>query len=110
MPKTVTSTEAQNNFGAILQWTDENRDEVVVERRGTPAAVIIPYTEYAEIVRLRREEEKRQALTRIRALRARVQSSSAVSDAAEGYRAAGFAESVVQETLEMDRQLADTDD
>lgn len=110
MPKTVTSTEAQNNFGAILQWTDENRDEVVVERRGTPAVVIVPYTEYQEIVRLRREEEKRQALAKIRALRARVQSSVDVSDPAEVYRAAGFAESVVQETLEMDQRLANAND
>lgn len=109
MPKTVSSTEAQNNFGAILQWTDENRDEVIVERRGMPKAVIIPYAEYQEISRLRQEEEKRQALAKIRALREKVQSYAASSDAADGYRAAGFAEPVVQETLEMDQQLANPD-
>ncbi len=109
MPKTVTSTEAQNNFGAILRWADKNQDDVVVERRGMPAAVIIPYSEYEEIVRLRQQEEKRQALAKISALRAKVQSSTAPPDAAEVYRAVGFAESVIQETVEMDQQLENLD-
>ena len=45
MPRVVSSSEAQNNFGAMMQWVKENNEEVVVERRGKPTAVLISYEE-----------------------------------------------------------------
>ena len=60
MPKTVSVSEAKNNLSAMLKWAVENQDEVVVESRGRPKAVIMPYAEY-EIVQLLREKERRHA-------------------------------------------------
>lgn len=31
MPKTISSTEAQSQFGSILKWAKENNDEVIQE-------------------------------------------------------------------------------
>jgi prevent-host-death family protein len=104
MPRTVSSSEAQNNFGAMLQWTEEQVDEIVVERRGKPAAVIISYDEYTEIVRLRQEERKRQALAAIRQVRADVRAANQDLSAEEAYRLAGFSEEVIRETLAADEQ------
>ena len=104
MPRTVSSSEAQNNFGAMLQWTEEQGDEIVVERRGKPAAVIISYDEYTEIVRLRQEERKRQALVAIRQVRADVRAANQDLSAEEAYRLAGFSEEVIRETLAADEQ------
>jgi prevent-host-death family protein len=41
MPRTVSSSEAQNNFGAMVQWAKEIHEGVIVERRGKPVAALI---------------------------------------------------------------------
>jgi prevent-host-death family protein len=105
MPKVVSSSEAQNNFGAMLQWTKEHGEEIVVERRGKPAAVIISYEEYVEIVRLRQEERKRQALAAVRQTREQVRAANQDLSAQEAYRLAGFSEEVIRETLAADEML-----
>ncbi len=104
MPKTVSSSEAQNNFGAMLQWAEE-QDDVVVERRGKPAGVLIAYTRYQEFQRLNELERKRKAFEALDALRREVQRRNPDITAEEAYRAAGFSEEVIQETLESDEEL-----
>lgn len=102
MPRTITATEAQNKFGSVLKWAEENQDDVIIERRGNPVAVIIPFEEYEEITRLRHEEAKRRALTSIRILREQVQQYETDPDLERGYRAAGMSESISRATLERD--------
>jgi hypothetical protein len=34
MSKTVSSTDAKGSFGALLEWTGETGDPVIIERRG----------------------------------------------------------------------------
>ena len=106
MPRTVSSSEAQNNFGAMLQWAEENKDQVVIERRGKPAAVLIGYAEYQEIVRLREEERKQRAFAQLEAARQKIAVPSSGLTAAEAYRLAGLTEQVIRETLENDEYLA----
>lgn len=53
MPRTMSATEAQNNFGALLDWAEENEDGIIVERRGKPVAAMIAYAAYEEWQRLR---------------------------------------------------------
>ncbi|HXF64052.1 MAG TPA: type II toxin-antitoxin system prevent-host-death family antitoxin [Caldilineaceae bacterium] len=106
MPKTVSSSEAQNNFGAMLQWAEENQEEVVVERRGKPAGVLIGYEQYQEYQRLKAQERKRKAWEALEALRKKVAARNADLTPEEAYRLAGFSEEVIQETLESDRELA----
>ena len=106
MPRTVSSSEAQNNFGAMVQWAEENQDEVVIERRGKPAAVIMGIQEYQEIRQLRERERRRKALEALQELRQEIRSQNPDMTAEEAYRLAGFSEEVVQETLEYDKQLA----
>jgi prevent-host-death family protein len=103
MPKTVSSSEAQNNFGAMLQWAEENQDEIVVERRGKPAAVLISYGEYTEIQRLRLAERKRQALASIRQVRERVQAQSEEISAEEAYIEAGISPEIATEIVRTDQ-------
>jgi len=108
MPKVVTSSEVQNNFGAMLRWTEENRDDIVVERHGKPVAVIVSYEGYVEIERLRQEQRARQALTAIRRVREQVQARTAELAPEKAYRLAGFSENVVADTLAAD--LVGSDD
>ncbi len=106
MPRTVSSSEVQNNFGAMLQWAEENNDEVVVERRGKPAGVIIAYDEYKEVMRLREQERRRKIFARMEAIRKQVAEGNSDLTAEEAYRLAGFSEDVIQQTLASDRELA----
>ena len=105
MPKTVSSTEAQNNFGAVLQWAEKEKDEVIIERRGKPSAVVMPYTSYEQVLELRQQEKKRRALEALRALRKQVQSQMQALSAKEAYEIAGFGQEVVEETLKSDEAL-----
>jgi prevent-host-death family protein len=106
MPKRVSSSEAQNNFGAMLQWAEANEDGVIVERRGKPAGVLIGYAQYQELQRLKLLERKRKAFEALEALRKQVSARNADLTPEEAYRLAGFSEEVIQETLESDRELA----
>ena len=106
MPRTISSSEAQNNFGAMLQWAEENQDEVVIERRGKPAGVIISYEEYQDVVRLREQERRRNVFARMEELRNQVAARNPDLTNEEAYRLAGFSEEVIQQTLASDQELA----
>jgi prevent-host-death family protein len=105
MQRTVSSSEAQNNFGAMMQWAEENREGVVVERRGKPTAVLISYEEYQAILELKDAERKRKAFESLEKLRREVQRKNPDITAEEAYRAAGFSEEVIRETLKSDEEL-----
>ena len=68
MPKTISVSEAKNKLSAMLKWAVENQDEVIVESRGRPKAVILPYTEYEMFQQLREREQRQTALQRLQKL------------------------------------------
>lgn len=67
MPRTVSATEAKVHLGTLLEWTT-TRDEVIIESRGRPRAVLISVEQYEELGRLREEARRRDALARLDAL------------------------------------------
>ena len=111
MPKTVTSSEARDQFGGLLKWTQENQDEVVVKLRGEPAAVIMSYDAYEEVTQLRRLQKRQQAWQKLQAIRQRVQQRVKDEDlsAEEAYLLSGFDEEAAQNLIEQDRQLAESE-
>ncbi|MFV0645514.1 MAG: type II toxin-antitoxin system prevent-host-death family antitoxin [Sphingomonadaceae bacterium] len=109
MPRTITSTEAQAKFGSILKWTKEHNDQVIVKLYGEPTAVLIPYEEYELLEKLKKQERSRKALAQLRALRMEIAARNPDGSSEEAYRAAGFSEEVIRETLEMDERLAKND-
>ena len=72
MPKSVSTSEAKSKLSSIIGWVRENRDEVIVESRGEPAAVIMSYAEYEEMQGLKEQRRRRDALERLRAVQRRV--------------------------------------
>ncbi len=69
MPKTVSAREAKNKLGSVVSWVLANQDDVIVENRGAPTVVIIPYTEYEKVQELKEQDRRRQAIERLRKLR-----------------------------------------
>ena len=72
MPRIISATEAKTQLGAMIEWTREHADEVIIESRGKPRAVLISYAEFEAMQRLREAERRRKALEQLEALAQRV--------------------------------------
>ena len=72
MPRTVSASEAKNEFGGIMAWAQKNKDDVIVENRGQPNAVIMSFEAYKQVLELREKARREDALARLERLRARV--------------------------------------
>lgn len=46
MITTVTVAEGKKSFSRLLHDASENKEEIIVTRRGKPVAVIVPYDKY----------------------------------------------------------------
>ena len=57
--KSVSSTQAQNNFGQVLDDVTHNHTRYIVERRGVPQAILLSVEDFANILD---DESKRQQL------------------------------------------------
>ena len=109
MTRTISASDAQAQFGAMLRWAEENRDGVIIERRGKPAGVLLSYGEYEEFEKLRKQEASHQALMALRALRQEVQANNLDLSTEEAYQQAGFSEEAIVSTLAKDKELAKTE-
>jgi prevent-host-death family protein len=73
MARTISATEAKAKLSSLINWAIKNRDEVVVESRGTPKAAILPYEAYEQYKELREQARRRQLLAQLEELAAQVQ-------------------------------------
>ena len=48
--KSIGSTEAQNNFGRVLDDVTLNRARYVIKRRGTPQAIVLSFDDFASML------------------------------------------------------------
>lgn len=72
MPKTMTATDVKVRLGAMIDWTVEEGDELIIESRGKPKAVLMSYAEFEEVQRLREDARRQDALRQLQALAERV--------------------------------------
>lgn len=97
MSKTVSVSEAKNQLSAVMDWAVDNGEEVVVESRGEPKAVILSYREYQEFLALREQARRREALRQLAELAERMQALNADLSAEEVEQ---LAEEITRETFE----------
>jgi prevent-host-death family protein len=65
--KSISSTQAQNNFGQVLDDVTCNHTRYVVERRGVPQAIVLSFDDFAYL--LSDANERRQMDAVIKELR-----------------------------------------
>ena len=65
--KRIGSTQAQNNFGQVLDDVTRNLTRYIIERRGVPQVIILSFDDFAHV--LDDESERQQMDTIIRELR-----------------------------------------
>jgi prevent-host-death family protein len=72
LPNVVRALEARTQFGRILRQVERERRSFVVEKRGSPTAIILSIADYIklaapepEILRILGEESKRRGTNRL---------------------------------------------
>jgi prevent-host-death family protein len=100
MPKHVSATEAKINLGAMMEWAAQEADEVIIESRGRPKAVLISYPVYQEVQQIQAALHREQALAQLEALAVTVQGREQALSSAEAEAAADrFVREVVREMI-----------
>ena len=56
--KSVSSTQAQNNFGQVIDDVTQNHTRYIVERRGNPKAVILSFEDFARVLNDAKERQE----------------------------------------------------
>ena len=97
MPKTVSASEAKTNFGTVVDWAVQQKDEVIIQSHGEPKAVLISFTEFQKLAKLREQERRRQALAEMERLRMEVSARNQDLSEEEGD---AFADQVVRATVQ----------
>ncbi|MFQ5398484.1 MAG: type II toxin-antitoxin system Phd/YefM family antitoxin [Anaerolineae bacterium] len=62
--KTIASTEAQNNFGRILNDVILNHTRYVIKRRNAPQAIILSLSDFEQILTNQAEQSKMTHIVR----------------------------------------------
>lgn len=60
--KSVSSTQAQNNFGQVVDDVTQNHTRYIVERRGNPKAVILSFEDFARVLNDAKERQEMGAI------------------------------------------------
>lgn len=50
----ITTTEVRRNLNSVIQEIRKKREHAVIEKSGSPIAVLLPIAEYEELLRYRR--------------------------------------------------------
>jgi len=72
MPRTISTSNAQDQLNSAITWIEEHGDDVIVETEGQPRAVIMSFAGYQKVQAWRDRQLREQALSELRALRAKV--------------------------------------
>lgn len=72
IPKVVSSKEAKDKFGTMMEWAADKGNPVVIETHGKPRAVLISFDEFQKIEEIREEARRRKALESLKKLREEV--------------------------------------
>ena len=97
MPRTISATEAKNKLGEVMGWVRDTHDEVIIESRGEPKAVIMSYQEYEKLKEVKEQQRRAEILARLEQLREQV--SARTTDLNEE-QALELADRVVRETID----------
>jgi prevent-host-death family protein len=98
--RTVSASEAKNRLGALIGWVLQNKDEVIVESRGEPKVVLMPFEEYEEVQKIKEQVRRRQALAKLEQLRKKVRSrNTGLSDKGAEALADRFTRDVIEEMV-----------
>ena len=81
LTKTIGSTQAQNNFGRVLDDVTHHHTRYIVERRGSPQVIILSLEDFVHA--LNHEEERQSLESLLRELQPRYDVGTVLHTAAD---------------------------
>ena len=97
MTKTISATEAKQTFGALIGKVQREGDSIIIENRGEPAAVIISFDEFENLLELKEKHRREEAMAGLRELRAKI---NARNEDLTGEQADQIADDLVRNAVE----------
>lgn len=97
MARTTSATEAKAKLSALMDWAVRNQDEVIIESRGNPKAVLVSYDAYEQFKELQEQARRKKALAQLEELAARIQARNQDLDEE---KAAAIADQFTREVIE----------
>jgi prevent-host-death family protein len=76
MSREISLTEAKAKLNALVAWAQENDDEIVLQRRGKPAGLIVPFEYQEEFAKMRERRRREKAIARLQQIAAQVQADN----------------------------------
>ncbi len=104
MAKIVSASEAKSRFGSMLKQAQ--REQVIIEVHGEPEAVLISYEEYQLTEALKEQNRRREAWEAFQSVGREVAAKFPDLTEEELYKIAGVSDSIAQEIIEKDKEIA----
>ena len=76
MTRSVSATEAKAKLADLMRWAVKTGDDVIIQSRGYPQVVIVPFKEYEEIQALKERARRAAAVARLQELAREVQAQN----------------------------------
>src|SRR6476620_3228376 len=76
MAKTISATQAKNQFGAFVESISSGEGDIIVTNRGEPFVAMVSFADYERYQKLSRAEERRDAAATLRRLREEIQAQN----------------------------------
>lgn len=74
--KTISISDGRKQFSSVINWAEQNQDDVIVQSRGQSKAVIIPFADYELLQQARERARKRKAIEELKAIAQRVRAAN----------------------------------
>ncbi len=76
MTRSVSATEAKAKLSDLMKWAVKTGDDVIIQSRGYPQVVIVPFKAYEEVQQLRERARRAAAVARLQELAREVQAQN----------------------------------
>lgn len=73
MTRSVSATEAKAKLSDLMKWAVKTGDDVIIQSRGYPQVVIVPYKEYEELRQLKERARRAAAIAELHEIAREIQ-------------------------------------
>jgi prevent-host-death family protein len=77
MTRSVSATEAKAKLGDLMKWAVKTGDDVIIQSRGYPQVVIVPFKEYEEMQQLKERARRAAAIAELHKIALEMQARNA---------------------------------
>ena len=95
--KTVSVSEAREQFSSFINWAAQNQDDIIIQNRGQAKAVLIPYIDYQLLQIAREQQRKKKAIAELKQIAQEVRSRNQMVAPDEAER---IADEVTREAID----------